>query len=97
MKYIIKANIVDMLENNKINIDNFVNLLIDRFGTSLSEKIWKELMVLIKYYYFELSKYKKLGIDQIKVILKKMLRLKINGNYKFDENLFYDMLNNDSV
>ena len=93
MKYIIKANIVDMLENNKINIDNFVNLLIDRFGTSLSEKIWKELMVLIKYYYFELSKYKKLGIDQIKVILKKMLRLKINGNYKFDENLFYDMLN----
>ena len=93
MKYIIKANIVDMLENNKINIDNFVNLLIDRFGTSLSEKIWKELMVLIKYYYFELSKHKKLGIDQIKIILKKMLRLKINGNYKFDENLFYDMLN----
>ena len=93
MKYITKANIDDMLENNKINIDNFVNLLIDRFGTSLSEKIWKELMALIKYYYFELSKYKnKLGIDQIKIILKKMLRLKINGNYKFDENLFYDIL-----
>ena len=94
MKYIIKTNILEMQDNNINNIDNFVNLLIDRFGVTLSEKIWKELMVLIKYYYFELSKNKnKLGIDQIKRILKKMLKLKINGNYKFDENLFYDILN----
>ena len=94
MKYIIKTNIADMLDNNKNNIDNFVNLLIDRFGISLSEKMWKELMVLIKYYYFELNKNDpKLGIDQIKIILKKMLKLKINGNYKFDENLFFDILN----
>ena len=94
MKYIIKTNIIDMNDNNKNNIDNFVNLLIDRFGVSLSEKIWKELMVLIKYYYFELSKYKnRIGIEQIKAILKKMLKLKVNGNYKFDENLFYDILN----
>ena len=94
MKYIIKTNINDMLDSNKNNIDNFVNLLIDSFGVSLSEKIWKELMVLIKYYYFELSKHNtKMGIEQIKIILKKMLKLKINGNYKFDENLFYDILN----
>ena len=94
MKYTIKTNISDMLENNKNNIDNFVNLLIDRFGASLSGKIWKELMVLIKYYYFELSKNKmKIGIEPLKKILKKMLKLKVNGNYKFDENLFYDILN----
>ena len=94
MKYIIKTNIHDMLDSNKNNIDNFVNLLIDSFGVSLNEKIWKELMVLIKYYYFELSKHKaKTGIEQIKIILKKMLKLKINGNYRFDENLFYDILN----
>ena len=94
MKYIIKTNITDMLENNKNNIDNFVNLLIDRFGSSLSEKIWKELMVLIKYYYFELSKQKTVtAIERLKVILKKMLKLKVNGNYRFDENLFYDILN----
>ena len=94
MKYIIKTNINDMLDSNKNNIDNFVNLLIDSFGVSLSEKIWKELMVLIKYYYFELSKHKaKMGIEQIKIILKKMLKLKINGNCRFDENLFYDILN----
>ena len=94
MKYIIKTNILDMLENNISNIDNFVNLLIDRFGSLLNEKIWKELMALIKYYYFELSKNKnQLGIEQIMRILKKMLKLKISGNYKFDENLFYDILN----
>ena len=94
MKYIVKTNIVDMLDSNKKNIDCFVNLLIDKFGDCLSEKIWKELMVLIKYYYFELSKNKtNSGIIQIKIILKKMLKLKVNSKYKFDENLFFDILN----
>ena len=94
MKYIIKTNIVDMSDINKDNINNLVNLLIDRFGECLSEKIWKELMVLIKYYYFELSKHKnKFAMEEIKSLLKKMLKLKINGNCKFDENLFYDILN----
>ena len=52
-----------MLDNNKDNIDTIVNLLINRFGESLSDKIWKELIVLIKYYSIELSKYKTKGIE----------------------------------
>ena len=91
IKYIIKTNVVEMIEDNKNNIDNLINLLIDRFGISLSEKIWKELIVLIKYFYFE--KEEKYSIQQISAILKKMIRLKINGVYQFDLKMFNDLLN----
>ena len=91
IKYIIKTNVVEMIEDNKNNIDNLINLLIDRFGSSMSEIIWKELMVLIKYFYFE--KEEKYSIKQIAIILKKMMRLKINGTYQFDLKMFNDLLN----
>ena len=94
VKYMIKTSVAEMLEDNKNNIDNLINLIIDRFGFSLGEKIWKELIVLIKYFYSELSKKEEeYAIKQLSVILKKMIRLKINGIYQFDEKMFYDLLN----
>jgi hypothetical protein len=80
-----------MIEDNKNNIDNLINLLIDRFGSSMSEKIWNELMVLIKCFYIENEE--KCSIKQISVILKKMMRLKINGTYQFDLKMFNDLIN----
>ena len=91
IKYIIKTNVVEMIEDNKNNIDNLINLLIDRFGSSMSEKIWNELIVLIKCFYFENEE--KCSIKQISVILKKMMRLKINGTYQFDLKMFNDLIN----
>ena len=91
IKYIIKTNVVEMIEDNKNNIDNLINLLIDRFGSSMSEKIWNELMVLIKCFYIENEE--KCSIKQISVILKKMMRLKINGTYQFDLKMFNDLIN----
>ena len=91
IKYIIKTNVLEMIEDNKNNIDNLINLLIDRFGSSMSEKIWNELMVLIKCFYIENEE--KCSIKQISVILKKMMRLKINGTYQFDLKMFNDLIN----
>ena len=94
MKYMIKTSVTEMIEDNKNNIDILINLIIDSFGNSLSEKIWKELMVLIKYFYSELSKKEEeYAIKQLSVILKKMIRLNINGIHQFDEKMFYDLLN----
>ena len=94
MKYIAKTNVIEMIEVNKTNIDNLINILIDRFGFSLSGKIWKELLLLIKCFYSELSKKDNQNtIIQLSIILKKMIRLKINGVYLFDEKLFYDLIN----
>ena len=94
MKYMTKTSVIEMLEDNKNSIDNIINILIDRFGFSLSDKIWKELMILIKYFYFELIKIEEeKTIKQLSRVLKKMIRLKVNGVYLFDEQLFYDLIN----
>ena len=94
MKYLMKTSVVEMLEDNINNIDNIFNLIIGRFGVSLSQNIWKEIMVLIKYFYSELGKKDEIyTIKQLSIILKKMILLKINGNFQFDEELFYDLLN----
>ena len=94
MKYMIKTSVTEMIEGNKNNIDILINLIIDSFGSSLNEKIWKELMVLIKYFYSELSKKEEeYAIKQLSVIIKKMIRLKINGIHQCDETMFYDLLN----
>ena len=94
IKYMIKTNVIEMMEENQNNINNLINLLIDRFGSSLSEKIWKELLVLIKYFFSELIKNEvQNAIGQLAIILKKMIRLKIGGSYQFDENIFYNLIN----
>ena len=94
MKYMTKTSVIEMLEDNKNSIDNIINILIDRFGFSLSDKIWKELMILIKYFYFELIKIEEeKTIKQLSRVLKKMIRLKVNRVYLFDEQLFYDLIN----
>ena len=93
MKYIIKTNIKDMIKKNIDNINSYINRLIDNFN--LNEKIWKELLILIKYYYFEVIKVDtETGVNYLKIILLKMLKIKINKGIKvFDENLFFDILN----
>ena len=94
MKYITKTNVLEMLEDNINYIDNVLNLIIEIIGSSLSEKIWKELMILIKYFYFELyKKDEEYAIKKLYALLKKMILLKINEVYQFDEKIFYDLLN----
>ena len=94
MKYMTKINVLEMQEVNKNYIDNLLNLIIEIYGPSLNEKIWKELMVGIKYFYSELNKKdEKYAITKLSALLKKMISLKINGIYQFDEKLFYDLLN----
>ena len=94
MKYMIKTSVIEMLEDNINNIDNLLNLIIGRFGVSLGENIWKEIMVLIKYFYSELSrKDEEYSIKNLSILLKKIILLKINGNYQSYESIFYDLLN----
>ena len=51
-------------------------------------------MILIKYFYFELyKKDEEYAIKKLYALLKKMILLKINEVYQFDEKIFYDLLN----